>query len=91
VILLDVMQRGTNINSDAYISTLKKMKHLQCVGLCNMLLKRDNTGPHTSVKTGEAITIWMDTVTASTLQAQLSSYIVSLLQTPEGCRPQKEV
>jgi histone-lysine N-methyltransferase SETMAR len=56
-----VMQRGTKINSDSYISTLKKMRmHLQCVQpdktLCSMLLKCDNKGPHTSIKTGEAIT-----------------------------------
>jgi hypothetical protein len=59
VILLDVMQRGMKINSDAYIGTLKKMrKHLQCVwpdkNLFSMLSMI--TWPHTSIKTGEAIT-----------------------------------
>jgi len=52
VILVDVIQRGKTVNSDAYISALKKMrKHFQQVWpdkkLREMLLQHDNTRPHT--------------------------------------------
>ena len=84
------------INSDAYISTLKKMgKHLLCYqpdkNLCSMLLKCDNTSSHQCQDWGSHHTIWMDNVTASTLQAQHNTFRFSPLQTPERCLLQKEV
>ena len=55
VILLDVMQRDTTVNSDAYISALRKMKRFQCLWpdkkLGKMLLQHNNTRPCTTVKT----------------------------------------
>jgi hypothetical protein len=61
VTILDVIQTGMTINSDVYISMQTKMrKRFQQVWpdkkLHEMLLQHDNTGPHTYVKTWEAIT-----------------------------------
>jgi hypothetical protein len=89
------MQRGTTINSDAYISTLQKMsKCFQSVqpdkNLHEMLLQHNNGRPHTSVKDQEMQNL-LDGVTASALQAQLNTFRFSPLHTPGRCSPQKEV
>ena len=60
VILVDFMPKGTTINSDAYINTLRKLKaklrrvrsHLD---MSKVLLQHDNAKPHTSLKTREVI------------------------------------
>ena len=60
VILVDFMPKGTTINSDAYIDTLRKLKaklrrvrpHLD---MSKVLLQHDNAKPHTSLKTREVI------------------------------------
>ena len=60
VILIDFMPKGTTINSDAYIDTLRKLKaklrrvrpHLD---MSKVLLQHDNAKPHTSLKTREVI------------------------------------
>ena len=60
VILVDFMPKGTTINSDVYIDTLRKLKarlrrvrpHLD---MSKVLLQHDNARPHTSLKTREVI------------------------------------
>jgi histone-lysine N-methyltransferase SETMAR len=60
-ILVEFTPKGTTINSDRYIETLKKLKarlkrvrpHLD---MSKVLLQHDNARPHTSLKTREAIT-----------------------------------
>jgi len=60
VILVDVMARRETIKSDGYIKPLQKRK--QCYGRVrpkrnpgDMLIQHDNTRPHTSLRTQEAI------------------------------------
>ena len=60
VILVDFMSKGTTINSDVYIDTLKKLKaRIQRVQpdleMSKVLLQHDNTRTHTSLKTHEVI------------------------------------
>ena len=60
VILVDFMSKGTTINSDVYINTLKKLKaRMQRVQpaleMSKVLLQHDNARPHTSLKTHEVI------------------------------------
>ena len=60
VILVDFMPKGTTINSDVYIDTLRKLKarlrrvrpHLD---MSKVLLQHDNARPHTSLKIREVI------------------------------------
>ena len=60
IILVDFMPKGTSINSDVYIDTLRKLKarlrrvqpHLD---LSKVLLLHDDARPHTSLKTREVI------------------------------------
>ena len=58
VILVDFMPKGTTINSDVYIDTLRKLKaRLRRVrpplDMFKVLLQHDNARPHTSLKTRE--------------------------------------
>ena len=60
VILVDFMSKGTTINSDVCIDTLKKLKaRIRRVRpaseMSKVLLEHDNTRPHTSLKTHEVI------------------------------------
>jgi len=60
VILVDIMAKGTTINSDAYVQTLKKLyARLRRVRpnrqMKDVLLQHDNARPHTSLRTMETI------------------------------------
>jgi hypothetical protein len=60
-IFVDIMPPGQTINSDLYIETRKNLqKRLRTVrphkNFVEILLQHDNTRPHTSLKTREAIT-----------------------------------
>lgn len=60
VILIDVMPRGSTINSEAYVSTLTKLKkRFQRLRRHNnpgdVLIQHDNARPHTSLRTSEHI------------------------------------
>ena len=60
VILVDFMSKGTTINSDVYIDTLKKLKAIiqrvrPALEMTKVLLQHDNARPHTILKTCEVI------------------------------------
>ncbi|KAF6027711.1 hypothetical protein EB796_013984 [Bugula neritina] len=61
VMLIDFMAKGTTINSEAYIETLRKLKtrlkrYRPNVNVATVLLQHDNARPHTSLRTREEIT-----------------------------------
>jgi histone-lysine N-methyltransferase SETMAR len=58
VILVNMLPRGQNINSDVYVETLKKRfrRVFPHKDVTKVLLRQDNARPHTSLHTREAIT-----------------------------------
>jgi hypothetical protein len=56
VVLADFIEKETTINSQGYVETLTALKRrTERIGIRNEKIQHDNSRPHTSAATGDAI------------------------------------